>query len=131
MGERSYRCFFCEEVFRGRKAAHEHFGDENCTNDVPACIDPLRTDEQAQMKAIREGREFYFKAMHQEERADDLAYSLSRVDDELERYFGEGCRTTWQAGDRYNNLLFENKMLREQLAALPAPPEANQSVTNQ
>jgi hypothetical protein len=107
-----YRCFHCDEVFTNRKDAYNHFGDETpCGGDVPACVDPLRTDEKERMNELRKARRMALEGMHHEERADDFAFDLEQVDKELERHFGKGCTTVWQAGDRYKNLQFELKML--------------------
>jgi len=38
MARKQWRCFFCDEVFKRRKDAAEHFGvDDSCEADVPAC----------------------------------------------------------------------------------------------
>lgn len=38
MPRKQWRCFFCDEVFIGFKAAAEHFGvDDACEADTPAC----------------------------------------------------------------------------------------------
>lgn len=38
MARKQWRCFFCDDVFRRRKDAAEHFGcDDACEADVPAC----------------------------------------------------------------------------------------------
>ena len=107
-----WRCFFCDEVFRSRKAAHEHFGDENCETDPPACIDPLRTDEKRRLTELREARKHTFKAFHDRDRAEELAEGLQAEHDNFFRYFGPDCRTMWQAADRYKNALYELELLK-------------------
>ena len=110
---KTWRCFHCDEVFTNRKDAYNHFGDESpCGSDVPACVDPLRTDEKARMNELRIARKAYLEAMHHEERADDFNFDLWQVRKDLQRHFGEDCTTVWQAGDRYKNLQFELKMMR-------------------
>lgn len=38
MSRKTWRCFFCDEVFTRRKDASEHFGCfDSCEADIPAC----------------------------------------------------------------------------------------------
>ena len=108
---KTWRCFFCDEVFRTRKDAYEHFGEQNCESDPPACIDPLRTDEKARLKELREARETAIKAINDRDRAEELLEGLQSEHDNFFRYFGPDCNNMWQAGDRYKNALYEIKLL--------------------
>lgn len=50
---RTWRCFFCDEVFTDVEAAHEHFGDEGgCDPEPPAC--KLNQMEGGLLKLYRE-----------------------------------------------------------------------------
>lgn len=111
-----WRCFFCDEVFRTRQAAWEHFGEQNCDSDPPACIDPLRADEKARLTELREAREAALKAMNDRVRAEELLEGLQAEHDNFFRYFGPDVNNMWQAGDRYNNALYEIALLRERLS---------------
>ena len=114
---KTYRCFFCDEVFRSRRAAWLHFGDEGCEPDVPACVDPLRHDEQKRMDEVRLSREHAMKYTRENnrlaEKVDDLEYQLFTHDQQLRRYFGNDVTNLWQAGDRYKNVLYELNLIRE------------------
>ena len=118
---KSWRCFFCDEVFRTRRAAWLHFGEENCESDVPACVDPLRQDEQKRLDEVRLAREHALKTMreneHLAEKVENLEYRLDCNDSELRRWFGKDVTSLWQAGDRYKNVLFELEQLRPKIAA--------------
>jgi hypothetical protein len=111
-----WRCFFCDEVFRSRKEAYEHFGEENCETDPPACVDPLRSDEKEMFKQLREARDFAMKCQREAERAEELLEGLQAEHDNFFRYFGSDCGTMWQAADRYQNALYEIGLLREKRA---------------
>lgn len=102
---KSYRCFFCDEVFRGRHAAWLHFGEENCSSDVPACVDPLRTDEKARMDQIRVLLAEAQNARDELSQMQDWQESYEAVWSELRRYFGDDCSSVWLAGDRYKSAL--------------------------
>lgn len=68
--EQTYRCFHCEEVFTDRQSAWVHFGpDQDCEKLPPACIDPLRADESARFKELREAQQYAFEC---QERANAL-----------------------------------------------------------
>lgn len=78
---KTWRCFHCDEVFRSRRAAWEHFGpDQYCEKLPPACIDPLRSDEKARLTELRDAQRYAFEceesAHSAEDRADDLAREL-------------------------------------------------------
>lgn len=103
---KQWRCFHCDEVFKTRAEAHAHFGDDNpCNPDVPACIDPLRSDEKARMKELRDAIDHGLKMQREVERADDLEWRLEQIDADLRHYFGQDCSSVWQAGDRYKSAL--------------------------
>ena len=112
---KTWRCFFCDEVFRDRKLAYAHFGEENCETDPPACVDPLRTDEKRRLAELREARNQALHAFNERDRAIDLAEGLDAEHDNFFRYFGPDCRTMWQAADRYKNALYELELLRGKL----------------
>jgi len=101
----SWRCFFCDEVFRSQRTAWEHFGEQNCASDVPACIDPLRTDEKARLTELREAREHAMKMQAESEKNDEAEGLLETFRAELRRYFGEDCTSVWLAADRYKSAL--------------------------
>lgn len=69
---KQWRCFHCDEVFRSRKSAWLHFGpDEDCEKLPPACIDPLRHDEAARLKELREAQEYALQCQESANRAED------------------------------------------------------------
>lgn len=39
-----WRCFFCDEVLKTRKAATEHFGSGDYENEPPLCVEAATTD---------------------------------------------------------------------------------------
>jgi hypothetical protein len=105
MSRKTWRCFFCDEVFTSRHEAWLHFGEENCTSDVPACVDPLRTDEKKRLDEVRELRA---EVVREQARAEEFSDSKDLVDQfysELRRYFGQDCNSVWLAGDRYKSAL--------------------------
>ena len=78
---KSWRCFHCDEVFRSRKAAWAHFGDDSyCSKEVPACIDPLRQDEKKRITDLREAQKYALdmenEARKHSDRVDDLEMEL-------------------------------------------------------
>lgn len=89
---KSWRCFHCDQVFRSRRAAFLHFGDDAYeAKDVPACVDPLRTDEVARMKELREAQAYTLRCQEAARIAEDKL-------DNVEREFAEfkavaKCRT--------------------------------------
>jgi len=112
---RTYRCFFCDEVFRTRKDAYVHFGEENyCDPEPPACVSPLRADEKERLKQLREAQDYAIKCQADMHRTDERMEGLEAEHDNFFRYFGPDCRTMWQAADRYKNALYELELLRKQ-----------------
>jgi hypothetical protein len=105
MSRKTWRCFFCDEVFTTRHEAWLHFGEENCTSDVPACVDPLRTDEKKRLDEVRELRAEVIREQARAEEFSDAQDLLERFYRELEQYFGKGCNSVWLAGDRYKSAL--------------------------
>ena len=88
-----WRCFHCDEVFRSRKRARLHFGgDEYEVKEVPACIDPLRTDEKARLDEVRNANEHALSCQRLATQADEQAEELSRTLDEFKRI--TSCKTT-------------------------------------
>ena len=116
--KKKWRCFFCDEVFTTRKAAWAHFGDQNCETDPPACVDPLRADEEARLTELRQARQYALKAQNDSLRIEERMDGLLNEHDNFFRYFGPDCRTMWQAGDRYKNVVFENGLLKENVERL-------------
>lgn len=100
-----WKCFFCDEVFTDRHEAYLHFGEENCSSDVPACVDPLRTDEKARMNQVRQLMEDVQKARQELAEMEDAKENYEAVWSEIRRYFGEDCNSVWLAGDRYKSAL--------------------------
>ena len=99
---KKWRCFHCDEVFTDRQAAWEHFGDDHlCSTDVPACIDPLRTDEKQRAKELRDAREHAIKMQRESEEADEEVALLHSFYRDLERYFGPDVRSVHQAWLRF------------------------------
>jgi hypothetical protein len=115
---KTWRCFFCDEVFKTRELAHEHFGDENCETDPPACIDPLRSDEKARIKELRDARDYAAQCRDESQRIEERMDGLLGEHDNFFRYFGPDCRTMWQAADRYKNAVYELGLLRTKLGAI-------------
>lgn len=103
---KKWRCFHCDEVFTDRRAAWAHFGDDYlCSADVPACIDPLRSDEKRRLTELREAREHAMKMQRESEKNDEAEALLEQFRAELRRYFGNDCSSVWLAGDRYQSAL--------------------------
>lgn len=76
---KAWRCFHCDEVFRSRKAAWAHFGpDDGCEKLPPACIDPLRHDEAARLKELREAQEYALQCQESANRAEDKMDDIER-----------------------------------------------------
>jgi len=105
VSRKSWRCFFCDQVFTDRKEAWLHFGEENCTTDLPACVDPLRADEKARLDEVRELRAEVVREQQRAEDAEDAKGLLEDFYRELRRYFGKDCNSVWLAGDRYKSAL--------------------------
>jgi len=51
-----WRCFFCDEVFRTRKAATEHFGAGDYESETPLCVEAATT---AKRKLVLKSRELW------------------------------------------------------------------------
>lgn len=85
---KQWRCFFCDEVFLNRHDAWLHFGDEGCETDVPACVDPLRTDEKARMRELREARRYAEQMQQEAQSYEEKADILSDFEDEIGELFG-------------------------------------------
>lgn len=98
---KKWRCFFCDEVFTTRKAAWQHFGESNCDTDVPACIDPLRHDEETRPTELREAQAYAMHCQDEAQKAEDDADMYHQYQSELERLFGAGVRTPHQAWLRF------------------------------
>ena len=54
---KTWRCFHCDEGFRSRRSAQDHFGLDYEEQELPACVDPLRYDEEKRLTQLREARE--------------------------------------------------------------------------
>ncbi len=81
---KSWRCFHCNEVFRSKKAAWAHFGDDSfCTKEVPACIDPLRYDEKKRITELREAQKY---ALDMENEAREHSDRVDEVEMELDNF---------------------------------------------
>ena len=75
---KSWRCFHCDEVFHSRKSARLHFGsDDYEVKDLPACIDPLRTDEKARLAELREAQRYALECQQSAAESDDKANDLA------------------------------------------------------
>ena len=87
-----WRCFHCDEVFRSRKTAREHFGSDWCEEKYPpACVDPLRRDEKARLTELREAQQYALQCQESANAAEDRADELVR---ELEEFKGlTKCRS--------------------------------------
>lgn len=69
---KQWRCFHCDEVFRSRKAAWNHFGpDDGCDKLPPACIDPLRFDEKERLTELRQAQEYTMTCQNALDEAED------------------------------------------------------------
>lgn len=95
--KKKWRCFFCDEVFTDRRAAWLHFGESNCDSDVPACIDPLRTDEKARLKELRDAQAYAMQCQDEAQKAEDDAGMYHQYQTELARLFGKDVSTPHQA----------------------------------
>jgi hypothetical protein len=74
---KSWRCFHCDEIFRSRKAAWAHFGDDSyCTKELPACIDPLRNDEKKRITDLREAQKYALDMENEARELDDRVDGL-------------------------------------------------------
>lgn len=66
-----WRCFFCDEVFRTRKSAAEHFGTGNYESETPLCIEAATTDQRQLILTNREMWEQLQKAQSENEELED------------------------------------------------------------
>ena len=94
---KKWRCFFCDEVFADRRSAWQHFGESDCETDVPACIDPLRTDEKARLAELRDAQVYAMQCQEEATKAEDDAAMYHQYQDELRRLFGPDVSTPHQA----------------------------------
>lgn len=86
---KQWRCFHCDEVFRSKKSAWDHFGpDDGCEKLPPACIDPLRHDEATRLKELREAQEYAFQCQEKANGAQDDNDDLRRELDEFKAITG-------------------------------------------
>lgn len=70
--DKQWRCYFCDEVFTTKEAAFHHFGpDDHEEQDVPACIDPLRTDEKERMDALKDAQRYALQCQTEAGEADE------------------------------------------------------------
>jgi hypothetical protein len=102
---KQWRCFFCDEVFKTRRDAANHFGESLCESDVPACVDPLRTDEKLRMIEVRDARAYAMKMQQEAEETQNDADLLYQYRRELERLFGkdrDSPYAAWQVLDVAN-----------------------------
>lgn len=77
VARKSWRCFHCDEIFRSRKAAWAHFGDDSyCTKELPACIDPLRNDEKKRITDLREAQKYALDMENEARELDDRVDGL-------------------------------------------------------
>lgn len=79
---KAWRCFHCDEIFRSRKSASAHFGlDDYEARDVPACVDPLRSDETVRLTELREAQRYALQCQEEarvtEDKLDDLVCELN------------------------------------------------------
>ena len=113
MTKTHWRCFHCNEVFHSRRAARAHFGSGDYEESEPAaCVDPLRKDEEARLRRVREAEAHALKVMRELETAED---KLATAETDLRliyRKMGEGCTNAWQVRDRIDNLRFELEQAR-------------------
>lgn len=117
MTRKTWRCFFCDGVFKSEKTARDHFGIDSEDAWKPGCIDPLTKDET-------ERREFII-GLFQEldgERAENAelqnkAYLLSKAHDDLARFF-KGAKSVHQAYLEYDAMEGRALAAEEKLAAL-------------
>jgi hypothetical protein len=89
---KQWRCFHCDEVFRSRKSAWAHFGPDDGCNKMPAaCVDPLRHDEAARLKELREAQHYALQCQADANRAED---NLDYIERELAEFKSiTGCHS--------------------------------------
>lgn len=66
-----WRCFFCDEVFRTRKAATEHFGTGDYESEPPLCIEAATTELRQLVLTNRELWQQLQKANSENEELED------------------------------------------------------------
>jgi uncharacterized protein (DUF3084 family) len=49
-----WRCFHCDEIFKSRKKAAEHFGEGNYEAEIPLCVEAATTEQKALVLTNRE-----------------------------------------------------------------------------
>lgn len=88
---KTWRCFYCDEVFTTETEAAQHFGGREGLPgwDVAACVDPLRSDEKARMAELHEARVHALRKQHEAEDREELARQLDDMRSEIGRLFGE------------------------------------------
>jgi Protein of unknown function (DUF551) len=131
-----WRCYHCGELFIDAEAARDHFGsDEFETGQEPGCISPLRGDEKAQIKAVRDAEEYARQCQAESAENDEAEGLLESYRADLRRYFGDDCSSIWIAFDRYSNMKFDHdqqkqraERLESELAALRLQMEDMQVV---
>lgn len=81
MARKTWRCFFCDEVFRSPKAAALHFGEfDSCEPDVTAC--KLMSHQQHVLEYIRSLEDEI--RLYQEENHPTIK-AMYAVEDEMRR----------------------------------------------
>lgn len=74
---RSWRCFHCDEVFRTRKAAAEHFGSGQYEAETPLCVEAATTEQR---QLILTNREMWKRIQKAESELDELQDRLSHFE---------------------------------------------------
>lgn len=116
---KEWRCFYCDEVFTDERLAWEHFGDDNvCSCDVPGCVDPLRLDEKARLKELREAREHAVNCQRESEEQDERVAILEYEQGRIPHHFGADVTRIDLAGDRYKSALNLIEANNERIALL-------------
>ena len=68
---KTWRCFHCDEVFKSRKAAAEHFGEGNYEAEIPLCVEAASTEQKQLILTNREMWETIQKAEGEIESLED------------------------------------------------------------
>ena len=74
---KEWRCFHCDEVFRTRKAAAEHFGEGNYEAEIPLCVEAATTEQKA---LTLTNREMWERVQKAESEIEDLEERLSHYE---------------------------------------------------
>ena len=84
------RCFHCDEVFRNRAAAYDHFGPDDRDGEklIPACVDPLRRDEKERLKALRDAEDEIARLQNLLNLAEENEEKIAAFRIDLEKLFG-------------------------------------------